>query len=323
MMNHLKNKISCWSFAAVLAVSCCGCGQGGAQRAERELTFGFCVYDNSATYFKRMSDAVSLRCAELDIELIVKDSSGSKDAMMADCGSMIGQGIDALLISPCQPDALPDIVEKAHQKNIPVIVIDIGDGGSDKDAMIISDCFGGGEAAAKYAVQLLRAAGNTSKETVIIKCEEAAVYANQRGEGYRNGMEAEQYQIVEEVRADSDEGKAYETMKDILEEHRDISNVFAENDAMALGAQRAASEKGLEDIVVIGFNGDTEAMNSIRAGQMKGTVAQEPFQMGYMAVELAMDCLEQTAISFDEQENRILYADVYMVGSDGKKVEEP
>lgn len=321
-MRHLKSKIGCRIMAAVIAMSCCGCGQG-EERIRNELTFGFSVYDNSATYFKRMSDAVSLRCAELNIELILKDSSGNGDMMISDCSSMIEQGIDALLISPCQPGALLDIVEKAHQKNIPVIVIDIGDGGSDKDAMIISDCFGGGEAAAEYAVQLLRAAGNTSKETVIIKCEESAVYANQRGEGYRSGIEAEQYRVVEEVRADSNEEKAYEVIKDILEEHEDISNVFAENDAMALGVQRAAFEMGREDIVVIGFNGDTEAMNSIKAGKMKGTVAQEPFQMGYMGVELAMDCLNRTAISFNEQENRILYADVYMVGSDGKKVEKP
>lgn len=318
-MKYTKDRIICWLMTILIVLSCSGCGRKEALQIENGLVFGFSVYDNSATYFKRMTDAVSLRCAEMGIELLVKDSAGNGNTMISDCDNMIGQGVDALLVSPCQPDALTGIVEKAHQKNIPVIVIDIGDGGSDKDAMIISDCFGGGEAAAEYAMQLLQSAGNTSKETAIIKCEESAVYANQRGAGYRSGMETGKYQTVAEVRADSSEEKAYEAMKEILEQHTGISNVFAENDAMALGAQRAVLEKGRDDIVVIGFNGDTEAMNSIRAGQMKGTVAQEPFQMGYMAVELAVDCVEGTAIAFDEEENRIIYADVYMVGSDGKK----
>lgn len=320
-MSGIKKRISCFCLVLLLLLSCC-CGQEEKKAEEGDFSFGFSVYDNSANYFKRMSDAISLRCAELDIALQIRDSAGDGKTMVNDCNEMIDQGVDALLISPCHPDALVDIVERAHQKDIPVIIIDIGDGGSDKDAMIISDCFGGGEAAARYAAQILAESGNLSKRTVIIKCEESAVFANQRGEGYKRGMEEQGFTVVEERRADSSEELAYEEMKDVLAKNADISNVFAENDAMALGAFRAIKESGKDGVVVIGFNGDVEAISSIKAGEMKGTVVQEPFQMGYKAVETAVDMIEGTPVEFQEEDNRLIYADVYMVGADGMKVEE-
>lgn len=53
---------------------------------------------------------------------------------------------------------------------------------------------------------------------------------------------------------------------------------------------------------------------------MKATVAQQPFQMGYQAVELAKSFLEQTTVEFDEAEEKILYTDVYVIGRDGQKI---
>lgn len=318
-MKRMGIMLVCLASVCLLAVGCIGCGRQEGQ--EENLVFGFSVYDNSASYFKRMSDAVSLRCTELGIGLEVRDSAGDGDVMEADCKELVEQGVDALLVSPCRPEDLVEIVELAHKKEIPVVVIDIGDGGSDKDAMILSDGYGGGEDAADYTAKLLEdAEGAASDGTLIVKCEKSAIYANQRGEGYAAGMQKHGYRISAQVYANSKEETAYAMVKEILQRDSGISNIFAENDAMALGAQRALEECGRTDIVTVGYNGDTEAINSIKAGGMKATVAQQPFQRGYQAVELAKSFLEQTTVEFDEAEEKILYTDVYVIGRDGQKI---
>lgn len=71
-MKRMGIMLVCLASVCLLAVGCIGCGRQQGQ--EENLVFGFSVYDNSASYFKRMSDAVSLRCTELGIGLEVRVS---------------------------------------------------------------------------------------------------------------------------------------------------------------------------------------------------------------------------------------------------------
>lgn len=59
---------------------------------------------------------------------------------------------------------------------------------------------------------------------------------------------------------------------------------------MALGALRALEGKG--DIPVIGTDGTVEAVESIIAGKMAGTIAQSPYDMGYQGVENALKTIK-------------------------------
>ena len=59
--------------------------------------------------------------------------------MVTGAKNLIDQGIAALIISPIKPDALNSVVDYAHAAKIPVIVDDIGGGGSDYDVIVVSD----------------------------------------------------------------------------------------------------------------------------------------------------------------------------------------
>ena len=73
---------------------------------------------------------------------------------------------------------------------------------------------------------------------------------------------------------------------DILTQHPDLAGIFASNDNMALGAIEALRGQGLIDqVTVVGFDANPNAADSILAGEMSATVAQNPFNMGYYGVE--------------------------------------
>ena len=76
-------------------------------------------------------------------------------------------------------------------------------------------------------------------------------------------------------------------MENMLQANPDIQAVFAANDEMALGAMEAISGAG-KNVMVVGFDATDDAIESIKAGQMAGTIAQQPDLIGSTAVENAI-----------------------------------
>ena len=309
--------ILCIAFALTIA----GCGGGGNGGGDVEidvggdedtLVIGFSVYDMQYEFFQIMERGTKGRITALGYGYILHDQKSSESEMVSGAISLINQDIAALIISPCKPEALSSIVAAAKDKGIPVIVNDIGGGGADYDAIVISDCFGGGQLAADYAIELLEGE-DSSMKAAIIKCEPEAVYAIRRGEGFKANFTDAGYEIVSEVSGHSKSEEGYSIMQDLLLAHPDIAAVFAENDPMAVGAANAAADAGRDDIIIIGFNNDPEAQDAIKSGILRGTVAQFPDEMGSLTVDLAHTLINGGSLSFDNTALREIYAEVKLI----------
>ncbi|MDR0653901.1 MAG: substrate-binding domain-containing protein [Synergistaceae bacterium] len=185
------------------------------------------------------------------------------------------------------------------------------------DVIVISDCYAGGQTAADYTVKLL-GEKTGSKKAAIIKCEPSAVYAIRRGQGYKANIEAAGFTVVSELSGHSKSEEGYTIMQDVLASNPDIVAVFAENDPMAVGAANALADAGRKDIIVIGFNGDGEALDAMAAGTMQGTVAQDPFGMGSLTADLADKLVKGEKITFDNEAEREIFAAVKLLTPEGK-----
>lgn len=291
-----------------------------APSGNKPYTIGWSVYNNSYQFFHIMQEGVLARAEELGMNVITKDQKSSEIEMINGAIDLIRQGIDVLVISPFYPPAMPVIVDEANKAGIPVIVIDIGTGGTDVEAFIISDSYAGGSLAAEYALELIRKYNITSKNTAIIKVEETSAYARRRGEAFKRIMTESGYQVAAEVTANSETNQAYEAMKEILTDYGDdLAVVFCENDRMALGAAQAIQEAGKTgQIIVIGFDGIPAAINAIKEGLMQGTIAQQPFKMGALGADVADAVLTGGTIIFDDVESKELYVEIYLIDETGE-----
>jgi ribose transport system substrate-binding protein len=81
------------------------------------------------------------------------------------------------------------------------------------------------------------------------------------------------------------------TGMDMLQAHPEIDMVFAANDYMAIGANKAAKALGKDDLIILGNDGDTQALEEIYAGEWTATVNTTPFEMGEKVLEVTRDCL--------------------------------
>ena len=278
----------------------------------QEKVIGFTGYDLSLDFFHSMENGVLEESANLGYKCIRYNQEGDETKLVTSFKRLVSQGVDALIVSPVSPDVLPPLVDSAHARGIPVIINDIGGGGSNYDAIVISDNWQGGILAAEYTARALHQREG-SREVAIITVEPSAVYAARRGQAYRQSIEASGFTVVEEISAYSRQEDAYYAMKLILEEHPNLVAVFAENDPMAVGAANAVAEVGLMKVLIVGFNGDQIARDAIAAGLMHATVAQDPTEMGRITVKLADRLIQGREITFDDPEKKEIYVPVRML----------
>ena len=283
-----------------------------------DYTIGFSVYDLSNEYFQYMLEGVEAAAAANGVTLITHDQKSDESELVTGATNLINQNVDALVVSPCKPEVMSTIVDLAHENNIPVIILDIGDGNSDKDVIVVSDMYGGGQIAGKYALDLLKEDGVTEGQFAVIKCEESAVYAIQRGEGFKSIMEGAGFTLATELTANSDTTQGYNAMQDILTSYPEVKAVFAENDNMALGAASAIDEAGKTgEILVLGFDGNESAVEAILDGTMSGTIAQQPVEIGKLGITLALQKINGEELDYDNSQSKEIYADVYLIDKTG------
>lgn len=287
---------------------------------ENNYTFGWSVFDASLEFWQAMQEGVLSAAADLGIKILEHDEKSDSIEMVTGSLELISEGINALIIAPYNPQLLPEIVENASQYNIPVVTIDTGTGGAQVAAFIVSDNFGGGILAGEYALDLIEKYSIISKNFAIIKVQETAQYALLRGEGFESVLEEKGYQLVAEVTANSIEEEAYVEMKRILENYQDdLAVVFCENGTMVLGAARAIIEAGKKGkIMLIGFDAGPSVIQAIIRGDVQGTIAQQPYEMGRIGVETANAVLRGTPVAFDDWREKIILMEVFLVDEKGE-----
>ncbi|WP_099467097.1 substrate-binding domain-containing protein [Konateibacter massiliensis] len=315
------------AFFSVFASSNIKCQNNCVQiKAEEEpppksnFTFGWSVYNASLEYWQEMEAGVFAEAETLGIAIWENDEESSSGRMVLGSLELIERGVDALLIAPFNPELLPIIVENAKRRNIPVIAMDTGTGGADVSAFIVSDNFGGGILAGEYMLDLLERYRITNKNMVIIKVQETAKYALLRGVGFQSVMREKGYKLVAEPTANSIEEEGYIAMKRILETYGDdLAAVFSENGTMALGAARAIIEAGKRGkIMLVGFDADPSVLEAIKRGDMQGTIAQQPYRMGQIAVETANAILLGNPVTFDDWKEKVILMEVFLVNERGE-----
>jgi len=148
--------------------------------------------------------------------------------------------------------------------------------------------------AAQYVAKRLKGKGSV----VMLEGIAGTSAARDRGKGFRDGLKAyPSIRLVAVQTADFDRAKGLSVMENILQAQKKIDAVFAQNDEMALGAiQAIAAAKREKEMFVVGFDAIGDALAAIKAGTMAATIAQQPKEMGRLAVENAVRIVKKQPV---------------------------
>ena len=278
---HINKKIfSVGLMLMMLMTSFIGCGR------DNKPKIGMVLSTLNNPFFVNMKDGAEKEAEKLGYDLVVLDSQNDPAKERANVEDLVQLGVIALLINPTDSDAVVKTVEVANKSNIPVITLDRQANGGKITSHIASDNIKGGEMAAEYVLDKFKDEKGPIN-VVEIQGIPGASATRDRGEGFHNIMDKnDKFNFVSIQAADFDRQKGLQVMENIFQANPNIQVVFAHNDEMALGAVKAIKASGI-NALVIGFDGNDDAKDSIDANEMTATIAQQPDLIGALGVELA------------------------------------
>ncbi|NCO23904.1 MAG: D-ribose ABC transporter substrate-binding protein [Candidatus Infernicultor aquiphilus] len=246
------------------------------------MTVGLSVSTLNNPFFVILRDGAIEQAKVLDVDLVVMDAQNDPAKQVSDIEDLIQKKVDVILLNPTDADALVPAVEEANKAGIPILTIDRSVNGGEVALHIASDNVKGGGMAAAYTVEQLGEKG------IVVELEgiTGASAARERGQGFDTYIaKFSGIKLAAKQTADFDRAKGMSVMENILQAQPKIDAVFAQNDEMALGAiQAIKAAKRQKEMFVVGFDAVPDALDAIKAGDMKATIAQQPWMMGVLGV---------------------------------------
>jgi ribose transport system substrate-binding protein len=288
-------RIAMLSAVALIGLSLmlvCGCAKKKAGGEAAKIRVGYSTPALTNQFWNRVSNGLQEAGKKNGVEVLVADAQGDSGKQLSDVEDLIQKRVSAILISPWDTDTAASCIKKANKAGIPVIVVDIGTSGGEYAAFIVSDNKEGGRMAGRYIAEKLGGKG----KAVHIQCQLGARNAQLRGEGFEEIMKEKGIAIVAKQPADSRRDLGMSVMENILQKNPDVNAVFAQNDEMALGALRAIETSGKKGILVVGFDGNDDALKAITDGGMAASVGQQPEEMGMIALETALKVIKKEKV---------------------------
>ena len=200
----------------------------------------------------------------------------------------IGAGCDAIIVAPNDAGAAQGALASAIG-NIPVLSVDTDVGIEGQTTFVGTSNVDAAKEGGLWAAEQAGEGANA----VIIYGQEGDNTSNMRREGYEAACEEAGITVLDALSGQNTTDGATKTMEDLLNAYPDqIDIVLCHNDDTAIGAMNACKNAGVSDVIIVGFDGNASAVDLILAGEMvKATVAQQPYEMGYQAVEAAVKAI--------------------------------
>lgn len=252
----------------------------------KDIKIGLSVSTLNNPFFVSLKNGVVKEAKAKGIEVIVIDAQNDSAKQVNDVQDLLQKGVDALLINPTDSSAISTAVQSANDIGIPVITLDRSADKGKVESLVASDNVKGGQMAATYIVEQL---GKNAK-VVELEGVPGASATRERGKGFHLVADKE-LKVVEKQSAHFDRTEGLNVMENIIQGNPDVQAVFAHNDEMALGALEAINSSG-KDILVVGFDGNDDALKSIKDEKLNATVAQQPELIGKLALDAAGDVLQ-------------------------------
>ncbi|MGH3797580.1 MAG: substrate-binding domain-containing protein [Pseudonocardiaceae bacterium] len=278
--------------AAILAtgtLAAAGCGTtsensggaGGGQAAtakackgpNHHYLIGMSQANLAEPYRVRMDDDIRAAVAKVpQFSVEFSDAAQDNSKQVTDVETFLTKQIDLLIISPNEATPLTSVVAKAYNKGIPVIVLDRKVDGSAYSTFIGANNVDIGRQAGQYVAKTLLPQGG---KVVELSGLPGSTPAQERGEGFRQGIAGSKVQIIDSQAADWLRDKAREKFDAILKTQPKIDVLYSQNDPMAEGAYIAAQDAGrAQDIKFIGTDAlpvPSGGIKSVEQGRITAT----------------------------------------------------
>ncbi|MDD5921766.1 MAG: substrate-binding domain-containing protein [Eubacteriales bacterium] len=257
-------------------------------------SIGLIVSPTSNSYWATLVEGAKDCAKDYGVNLDVTQTQSDTDfsGQLDILNTMVSKNEEAVAFSPQSGTNLIQGIVNANKNNVKTVLngtaLDedaLKQAGGHIDGATVVDCYHQGEVNAAFVAKKNKNKGKVA----IIGGSEGATQSDDRVSGAKDTYKKKGMEVVAVQNCDFDAQKAYETVKNIATAHPDLVGITCCNDDMALGAVRALKELDLNDqVVVCGVDFTDAAKESIKNGELDGTIAQSPYLNGYACILMTL-----------------------------------
>ena len=249
------------------------------------------------SYWQAVKKGAENAATDLDVSLSFEgpDDESQVEKQVEMLESALAKNPVAICLAAIDSKAVAETLEKAQKRGIPVVGFDSG---VESGAIVATAATDNEAAAALAADKLAEAMGSQGTIGMVIHDETSAT-AQTRRDNFKNRIETKypNIKIAEIKYANGEHTKPADAAKAILSAHPELTGFFGSNEDTAVGIMDALKELDrVGKVKVVGFDSGKRQMDFIRNGDMVGAVTQNPYQMGYKAVETAYRAHKSEAV---------------------------
>lgn len=268
----------------------------GEDAAETSQKYAIVLKTLSSPFWQSMEAGVKEKANELGIEVDVYAANSEDDVegQVTIVENLLSKDYVAIGVAPLSTDNLVNVVAEASKNGILVANIDekinmdaLAAAGGSLISFVTTDNKSIGKMAGEYIVEQIG-----SGDVAIIEGKAGNASGEDRKEGAREAFEAAGLKIVDSQPADWDRTKAFDLATNLISKNPDLKAIYCANDTMAMGAQEAVANSG-KTIIVVGTDGNEDAIQSVKDGGLAATVAQDPAQIGARSLELLYKAVQE------------------------------
>lgn len=261
---------------------------GAIPKLDGTVTLGMCTKTFENEFWRMQKEgaetaAKNFQDAGYDLTVDVRgaqtetDEEGQLTLLM----DMVNKGYNGILVSGISEANLVPGMEAAIEAGIDLTTV------MDAFTPYASTTVGAWhyQAGVQGAEWIYNTIGEEGKVACITGLSQATA-AQARTQGFNDFFEdKENIEVVAVQNGDWDRQKAYDITETLLQQYPDLGGIYCNNDTMAMGALEAVVAAD-SDCVIVGTDGTSEALESIKAGELDATVDFFPNVMAQIGVEM-------------------------------------
>lgn len=263
-----------------------GCGAIQQQTPQPKYTIGVVLKAMNSQYWMEIRSGMRQAASDLDMDLLLLAPQDEKaeQEQAAHIRNLLDNGVDALVVAPCNSYNTAWFVEQAEDKDIPVMTVDTR--ALDSELPYIgADNEEIGRTAADYLAErlpdgakiaVLSGSSRQSTHTVRVAAFLEEIHAQKR------------FAIPEVYYTDGEFSQGYERAHSLT----DTDALFCTSAILGLGAVAAQEQQTEKNCPIIAVDMQNDAIEAVRSGAMDALITQPGQEIGYQAVKMTLDLLE-------------------------------
>lgn len=259
----------------------------------------------SSAFWKSVQSGVKAAANEYNLHFTFEGPVNEEDAEAQNIliQNAIDSGARAIVISAINYTAPAELIERAADLGIHIIIID-SDIQTDRAAVRIgTNNYSAGETAAHALLESVETPLNIG----IVGFDTQSENGQRREKGFEAVIDTvPNAHVIQKINCPSKSEAVQAQTRRLLQDHPEINAIATFNELTTLGVGHAIDELGLDDkVYVVGFDNNVVSVGMLETGEIDVLIVQNPFAMGYLGMEAAANLISGQTLSVSQLDTEV------------------